>query len=68
MNGRTVAHSVAARKVTIRIFQEANVSLESLFDDLKDYRAETENSLKEIKERFDSVQRRIELRARNVAE
>jgi len=43
---------VATRKTTERISQEMNATSGGLLDDMKEYRAETENSLKEFRQDY----------------
>jgi len=52
MNERIDRHVVATRKVTDRISQEMNARSGLLHDDMKEYRTETENSLKEFRQGF----------------
>ena len=48
MNEEIDAHEVATRKMTGRISQETNAREGHLLDDIKEYRTETENSLKQF--------------------
>jgi len=52
LNERIDAHVVATRKLTDRISQEANGRAGHLLDDIKDYRTEAENSLKEFRQDY----------------
>jgi hypothetical protein len=47
-----VVHVVATSKMRDRISQEMNVRSGRLLDDMKEYRPETENSLKEISQDY----------------
>jgi len=49
LNERIDAHMVATRIMTDRIFQETNATAGHLLHDIKEYRTETENSLKEFR-------------------
>jgi len=59
MNERIDAHVVATRRVTDRIFQEMNVRSAHLLDDIKEYRTETENSLKEFRQDFSQFREQL---------
>ena len=50
---------VATRRVTDRIFQEMNVRSAHLLDDIKEYRTETENSLKEFRQDFSQFREQL---------
>jgi hypothetical protein len=52
LNERIDAHVVATSKMTDRISQEMNARSGRLLDDVKEYRTETENSLKEIRQDY----------------
>jgi cell division septum initiation protein DivIVA len=51
-NERMDAHVVATSKVTNRISEEMNASSGRLLDGVKEYRIETENSLKEFRQNY----------------
>ena len=50
LNERMDAHVVATSKVTERISEEMNARSGRLLDGVKEYKIETENSLKEFKQ------------------
>jgi len=52
LNERIDAHVVATRKMTDRISQETKVRAGHLVDDIKEYRTEAENSLKEFRQDY----------------
>jgi len=52
LNERIDAHVVATRKMTDRISQETNGRAGHLLDDIKEYRTEAENSLKEFRQDY----------------
>lgn len=52
MNERIDTHVVATRKMTDRISQETNARARHLLDDIKEYRTETENSLREFRQDY----------------
>lgn len=52
LNERIDAHVGANRKVTDRTSHEVKARSRHLLDDIKYYRTETENSLKEIRQDF----------------
>jgi ElaB/YqjD/DUF883 family membrane-anchored ribosome-binding protein len=59
LNERIDAHVVATRKVTDRISQELNARSGYLLDDMKDYRTETENSLKEFRQDYSQFREQL---------
>ena len=52
LNERIDEHVVATRKMTDRISQETNAIAGHLLDDIKEYRTEAENSLKEFRQDY----------------
>jgi len=52
LNERIDAHVVAPRKMTNKISQETNARAGHLVDDIKEYRTEAENSLKEFRQDY----------------
>ena len=52
LNERIGTHVVATRKMIDRISQEMNARSGHILDDMKEYRAETENSLKELRQDY----------------
>ena len=52
LNERIDAHAVATRKLTERISQETNARARQLLGDIKEYRTETENSLREFRQDY----------------
>jgi len=52
LNERMGAHVVATSKVTDRISEEMNARSGRLLDSVKEYRIETENSLKEFRQDY----------------
>ena len=52
LNERIDAHVVATRKMTDRLSQETNARAGHLLDDIKEYRTEAENSLKEFRQDY----------------
>jgi predicted nucleic acid-binding Zn-ribbon protein len=53
------AHVVASRKVTDSISQELNAREVRLHEDMKDYKAETENSLKEFRQEYSQFKEQL---------
>ena len=52
LNERNNAHVVATTKMTERISQETNARAGRLLDDIKKYRTEAENGLKEFRQDY----------------
>jgi Skp family chaperone for outer membrane proteins len=52
LNERIDAHVIATRKITDRISQEMNARSGRLLEDMKEYRTEIENSLKEFRQDY----------------
>ena len=52
LNERIDAYLVATRKMTHRLSQEKNARAIHLLDDIKEYRTETENSLREFRQDY----------------
>jgi len=52
LNERIDAHVVATRKITNRISQETKARAGHLGDDIKEYRTEAENNLKEFRQDY----------------
>ena len=52
LNERIDAHVVATRKMTDRLSQETNARAGRLLDDIKKYRTEAENGLKEFRQDY----------------
>jgi F0F1-type ATP synthase membrane subunit b/b' len=59
LNGNIDAHVVAYRKVTDRISQELNACSGRLLEDVKGYKAETENSLKEFRQEYSQLREEL---------
>jgi len=61
LNERIDAHGVATRNMTDRISQETNVRAGHLLDDIKEYRTETENSLKQFGQDYSQFREQMNL-------
>src|SRR5215510_15773404 len=59
LNEKIDAHVVATRKVTDRISQELNANSGRLLDDMKCYKTDTENSLKEFKQEYSQFREQL---------
>jgi len=59
LNEKIDAHVVATRKVTDRISQELNANSGRLLDDMKCYKTDTENSLKEFRQEYSQFREQL---------
>jgi hypothetical protein len=60
-NEKIGVHVIATRKLTDRISQEMNARSGHLFDDMKEYRTQTENSLKEFRQDYSLLRGQMNL-------
>ena len=61
LNERIDAHVAATRKITDRISQQTNGRAGHLLDDIKEYRTEAENSLKEFRQGYSQFREQMSL-------
>jgi hypothetical protein len=61
LHERIDAHVVATKKMTDRISQETNARARHLLDDDKEYRTETENSLREFRQDYSQFREQMNL-------